>query len=96
MNEFSNGAYRDLLFKLTPEDFFHIMSHDLRAPLANIVGALSLLKDHPQSPLSDDDYQNCVTIIEQSTQQLDTMILGALEYGHTLYTRYKSATQPSA
>jgi signal transduction histidine kinase len=96
MNEISNDAIRDQILQYTPDDFFHVMPHDLRAPLANIMGVLSLLKDHPTSPLSDEEYTACMRIIEESTERLDLMIDGALEFGRVQYRKCKKSTQTPA
>ena len=96
MNEISNEAIRDQILQYTPDDFFHVMAHDLRAPLSNIMGVLSLLKDHPTSPLSETEYSTCMRIIEESTERLDLMIDGALEFGRIQYRKCKKATETPA
>lgn len=96
MNEISNDGIRDQILQYTPDDFFHAMPHDLRAPLSNILGVLSLLKDHPTSPLSEEEYTTCMRIIEESTERLDLMIDGALEYGRIQYRKCKEATESPA
>ncbi|HLU08539.1 MAG TPA: histidine kinase dimerization/phospho-acceptor domain-containing protein [Oceanobacillus sp.] len=92
MSEISNEAIRDKILQYTPDDFFHLMAHDLRAPLSNIMGVLSLLKDHPTYPLSDTEYAACMRIIEESAERLDLMIDGALEYGRIQYHKCKKTT----
>ena len=96
MEDFSIEAFREQIFKFEPEQFFHVMAHDLRAPLANILGALSLLKDHPNSPLTDTEYATCMRIIEDGAIRLDQMIDGALEYGRVQYRKCKEANQSPA
>jgi signal transduction histidine kinase len=96
MDEFSIESFREQLFKFSPDEFFHVMAHDLRSPLANILGALSLLKDHPNHALSDDEYATCMRIIEEGVQRLDQMIDSALEYGRIQYQKCKPATESPA
>lgn len=96
MNGISNDAIRDQILQYTPDDFFHVMGHDLRAPLANIMGVLSLLKDHPVDPLTNEEYTTCMRIIEESTERLDLMIDGALEFGRIQYNKCKKSTKTLA
>jgi signal transduction histidine kinase len=96
MDDFSIEEYREQVMKYKPDEFFHVMAHDLRAPLATILGALSLLKDHPDMPLSADEYTSCMIIIEQSSQRLDQLIGSALEYGRIQYQKCKKATESPA
>lgn len=89
MNKISDEAVRDQILKYTPKDFFRVIAHDFRAPLSNILGVLSLLKDHPVRPLNQDEYTICMRIIEESAERLDLMIDVALEYGHIQYNKCK-------
>lgn len=54
------------------EQFTYIVSHNLRAPLANIIGLIGILKD-PTTPV--DDYDEIIRVLALSADNLDKVVL---------------------
>lgn len=59
------------------EQFAHIVSHDLKAPLRNISGFISLLERKDGSKFSEDS-QEYITIVKDQTIQMGNLIDGVL------------------
>jgi PAS domain S-box-containing protein len=55
------------------EQFAYIISHNLRAPVANIMGLSTIIKDH--SSMSTDDLKKCMDGLFISVHKLDNIII---------------------
>ena len=55
------------------DEFVGMISHELRTPLSSIIGFLDLLRDHPDTPLTDEQ-SAFVDIIERNAQRLLALV----------------------
>jgi PAS domain S-box-containing protein len=55
------------------EQFAYIISHNLRAPVANIMGLSNIIKDH--ASMSPEDFKKCMDGLFLSVKKLDNIII---------------------
>ena len=64
------------------EQFAYIISHNLRSPVANIIGLSSMLQTIPN--MNKNDFNKCMDGLTQSVKKLDTVII---DLNHILQVR---------
>jgi signal transduction histidine kinase len=56
------------------DTLLHAVSHDLKGPLAAIIGAMQTLRREAQLALTPEESENLYTMIEQSGQKMDRLV----------------------
>lgn len=64
------------------EQFAHLVSHDLKAPLKSIYSHVDTILDKYNSGF-DDDLQKMFGYVEEKTRKMDVLVTGILNYSHT-------------